>query len=657
MLATEAPFPQYFDTDGKPLDRGQLYFGTANQNPETNPITVYWDLAGTQPAAQPIQTMNGYAMRNGTPALVYAPSDYSLTVRNKRGKLIYYAASAAAYSNAFLMLGPTGAGSIGFDYAQAYAAGSVGAELKRRGIVIDSIAALKALPKAGIQKAFVTGYYAAGDGGGGQYFLDLADTVSADNGGTIVVAADGGRWKLQLAGAVSVKQFGARGNYTGGAMTAGQNDTAAIQAAINWAAANIDSVTYGSYSPSVGTGAVYFPQGSYGLNAALIIPNKVSLFGEGQTEYTFGSRITQTNANDDLIRVAPGAGGTSFSLEKLILRHNTGVGTGNLVNMVRTGGGGVNSQRYVDCTFAQPANLSLLLAGDDIAIDNCLFDVSSVSGLCIQLGTATQGASNVRINNSDFFNITTSVVKLVNIEGFTWGDGNVVSQPNGATKTPRIFDAITAPTAVSNITINGSVIKGARQLFGGNGVNNLVMTGVSAVMSGIGAGESLHMLEFTGTCSVHIVGNYFRGTYDTKNFYNDSAAANVFGTIGGNSFLNDGGGADAVVCPKFTGHFLPCSYNGFANRQMGDKKATTGAPVNPGNIAAGATFGFATTVVSATFGDKVDVGTISNAWIAQTGIDVRAFVNGANTVRVEYRNVTGGVINVPAHDIWAEVTR
>jgi len=535
-----------------------------------------------------------------------------------------------------------------------------GAALIGRGAqVVDSISALRGLLKTSpSSRAFVTGYYAAGDGGGGPYYLDAADTTSTDNGGTIIVASDGGRWKLILEGTVSVKQFGARGNYTGGAMVAGQNDTAAIQAAINWAAANIDSVTYGSYSPSVGTGAIYFPQGSYGVNAALTIPNKVCIFGEGQSEYTFGSRLTQTAANTDLFQVTPGAGSTSFSVEKMILRTNTVVGTGHLVNMVRTGGGQVNSQRYVDCTFAQPQAMSLYLAGDDIVIKNCLFDVSTVSGDCIQFGTATALASNVRVEMCDFFNITDTVVKLVNIDGLSWGDGNVISQPNSATKTMYIFDAITtAPTLAANISISGGLFKGPRILFGGDGVDNLTISGATIVSGGIGGGEVNHMIELAGNCSVNINGNLFRGSYDTANFYNDAGATAVFGTLAGNTFINDGGAGDALSCANFTGRLGSNYYSNFTNRQMGERRATTGAPVNPGLIAAGATFGYALTVVDATPGDQVAVGTISNAWIAQTGIVVEAFVQAADTVRVEYRNVTGGGITPAAHDIWAEVTR
>lgn len=82
------------------------------------------------------------------------------------------------------------------------------------GRVVDSIASLRALPKTGSPHAFVIGYYAKGDGGGGAYWYDASDTISADNGGTIIVATDGGRWKLIIQGRISFHQFGAKGDGT-----------------------------------------------------------------------------------------------------------------------------------------------------------------------------------------------------------------------------------------------------------------------------------------------------------------------------------------------------------------------------------------------------------------------------------------------------------
>lgn len=102
--------------------------------------------------------------------------------------------------------------------------------------VVDSISALRGLSKSTYTRAFVTGYYAAGDGGGGAYWYDPSDTTGADNGGTVIVAADGGRWKLEYTNTVSVKQFGAKGDKT-------TDDTAAIQSAINWVKANSQVTT------------------------------------------------------------------------------------------------------------------------------------------------------------------------------------------------------------------------------------------------------------------------------------------------------------------------------------------------------------------------------------------------------------------------------
>lgn len=103
--------------------------------------------------------------------------------------------------------------------------------LSKNNRVVDSIAALRTISKTTYTRAFVTGYYAAGDGGGGPYYYDSTDTTSTDNGGTILVAADGGRWKLQYTSSVSVKQFGAKVDGT-------TDDTNALSAAVTWAKAN-----------------------------------------------------------------------------------------------------------------------------------------------------------------------------------------------------------------------------------------------------------------------------------------------------------------------------------------------------------------------------------------------------------------------------------
>lgn len=112
MFQASQPFNVFTDLDGKPLDAGYLYFGTENQNPETNPIAVYWDEAGTIPAVQPIRTLAGYPSRNGTPATLFVASNFSITVRDKKRSVVFTAMTSSGI--AWVFAGPSGASLIGY---------------------------------------------------------------------------------------------------------------------------------------------------------------------------------------------------------------------------------------------------------------------------------------------------------------------------------------------------------------------------------------------------------------------------------------------------------------------------------------------------------------------------------------------------------------
>jgi hypothetical protein len=88
-LSIQPPYPAFAGTDGLPLENGYIWIGTVNLNPQVNPIAVYWDAALTIPAAQPIRTLNGYPMYQGTPSRFYTASDYSILVQNSKGSLVY----------------------------------------------------------------------------------------------------------------------------------------------------------------------------------------------------------------------------------------------------------------------------------------------------------------------------------------------------------------------------------------------------------------------------------------------------------------------------------------------------------------------------------------------------------------------------------------
>ena len=117
LIATQPLHQQYQDLSGEPLESGYLYFGTENLNPETSPITVYWDAAQTQPAAQPIRTSGGYPVRNGKIANIYAAANYSLTVKNKNDQLVYSERTSANSVWGWIISifsGSTGSSLIGF---------------------------------------------------------------------------------------------------------------------------------------------------------------------------------------------------------------------------------------------------------------------------------------------------------------------------------------------------------------------------------------------------------------------------------------------------------------------------------------------------------------------------------------------------------------
>lgn len=99
MYQVASPFQQFFDLSGNALENGSIYIGSVNQNPQVSQIAVYWDEAGTQPAAQPLKTIGGYISRDGTPARVYlSADDYSLSAYDKKLNLVFYEGSVTSIS-------------------------------------------------------------------------------------------------------------------------------------------------------------------------------------------------------------------------------------------------------------------------------------------------------------------------------------------------------------------------------------------------------------------------------------------------------------------------------------------------------------------------------------------------------------------------------
>jgi hypothetical protein len=97
-LLVESPYPLFTDDDGLALDDGYIYIGTSNLDPVANPINVYFNQSLTLLASQPIRTSGGYPVYEGSPARLFANSDYSIRVLDKTGSLVFSASSAAGGS-------------------------------------------------------------------------------------------------------------------------------------------------------------------------------------------------------------------------------------------------------------------------------------------------------------------------------------------------------------------------------------------------------------------------------------------------------------------------------------------------------------------------------------------------------------------------------
>lgn len=89
-LLIQVPFPVFQDRDGQPLENGFIFLGVANLNPQTNPVSAFFDEALTIPAPQPLRTLNGFISRAGTPSQVFIDDEnFSILVQDSKGSMVY----------------------------------------------------------------------------------------------------------------------------------------------------------------------------------------------------------------------------------------------------------------------------------------------------------------------------------------------------------------------------------------------------------------------------------------------------------------------------------------------------------------------------------------------------------------------------------------
>lgn len=314
LTQVTGPYPIFTDLDGSPLDDGYLYIGEINQDPETNPIQAYWDSNLTIPASQPIRTNSGYAWRNGTPALIYTGSQFSITIRNKKQEFVLYS--------------PVG---YGFDPG-AVSASVVKNDFTGDGVEVDFT--LSASPSTKLAtNVFINGVYQEKDSyslSGNVITFSVAPPISSsieimtnetgviNSGNATAISYTAGfpgatqqTVQTKLEQYVSVKDFGAVGDGV-------TDDSAAIQAALN------------AVGASTNGGTVVLPAGSYDCNVTTItVPQKVTLYLNGATILSSAANAIEIELGSDNL-----SGSIAGSNPAATIQHT---GTGYGIACVGTG--------------------------------------------------------------------------------------------------------------------------------------------------------------------------------------------------------------------------------------------------------------------------------------------------------------------------------
>lgn len=352
--AITSPFPSFNDTDGSPLNNGYVYVGQPNLNPVTDPTPVYWDDALTQPAAQPVRTINGYFSRNGSPGRLYTGLvSYSIRITNNKGALVFsdlnYLDPSSTAGNNYQQVITAISGQTVFSLSRTYVPGTNDLFVYRNGL---RLIVGQDYTESSYNEITLT----AGADNGDEFVFDIG--YSYDSG--ITVDASGVQYKLpdassvftnveaKLSETVSVKDFGAVGDGV-------TDDTAAIQAAINAAAG----------------GELFFPEGVYLTSDALSVPANTSLYGTGT-----GSVIKSLTLVN---------GGPGYSHRQLDIRTVAGVRVS-----------GIKFDAGLMTGFTAGMRSILCYDATDFIIQECVFVTPGAA-------TASLNCSRYSILNNDVF--------------------------------------------------------------------------------------------------------------------------------------------------------------------------------------------------------------------------------------------------------------
>ena len=265
--------------------------------------------------------------------------------------------------------------------------------------------------------AFTTGRLSMGDGGMGWFRADPSDTTSADNDATILVAADGMRWKRLFSGAANVLWFGGSDDAAANALFA-FCDVALVDAYIpalerNWVWTTTKKWNWQKYSVEVAGGAIidataivgnmifvnaptldnianngaFNTSWSGGLYLGASAVTAIFLGGEG-TDTTTGALVTRMfgiKLHAFGVDIQWGNNATQNSFINLVSTVNQGT---NLIFPTGLSNSGENIS-FMASQFLSPTTI-YDIAGGEFTFTNCSFDYAGVRMGLVRLGATVR---------------------------------------------------------------------------------------------------------------------------------------------------------------------------------------------------------------------------------------------------------------------------
>jgi hypothetical protein len=459
---------------------------------------------------------------------------------------------------------------------------------------------------------------------------------------------------------VSVKDFGAVGDSTG-ASGSGTDDTAAIQAAIDYAAAT----PFGC--------SIYFPRGVYRVTSELnisVLNKQNRIYGD----VVYGSKVFRDSATDGkTFNIGSGTyESDSLIFERLMVGPSVGVGAGGandtLIHVEKRGG--IKFRDLLLSGGRQQINLALL--GWSTIIERVQFNGSAGNALVTNAADASANHLVVRdcrvfscglTLSAIAFQINTAVdvsVLQCNFEGnynalyLNDVDGALVEGNHFERNNQHMYFQSTCENIDVNANYFGEKLGGGvcsmtlENVTGCDFTNNSMFdTAVAFGSTSMDVDVGAYHLDGAATLALPILSSMRR--FNKKNRNYTSAAPVAAGTYErGDRVFNDapvvGGNADFVCVSGGTSGTW-----GRANFIALDGSAT----YDPPSLADGVGVTTTVTATGAALGDFA-MASFSNDL---QGILMTAWVSAANTVSVRFQNETTGVIDLASGTLRVRVQK